>query len=80
MAFGLRTCCCCCGNEGLIPSPVQWVKGSSVATVVAQVAAAALIQSLAQGLPYATGAAKKRKKNIKIVVNQTDFFLRKVTK
>ena len=37
----------------MIPSPVQWVKGS---------AAVAWIQSLAQELPYATDTAVKLKK------------------
>ena len=37
-----------------IPGPVQWVKGSGVATAVAR------IQSLAQELPYAKGAAIKK--------------------
>jgi len=47
---------------GFNPLPVKWVKGSSVATAAAQVAAAAGIQSLARELPYVSGAAKKRKK------------------
>ena len=38
---------------GLIPSLAQWVKGSSVAVAAAQ------IQSWAQELPYAVGAAIK---------------------
>ena len=46
-----------CRGAGLIPSPAQWVKGSSVATVVAQVTATAQIQSLAWELPYTVGAA-----------------------
>ena len=41
---------------GLLPGLVQWVKRSAVATVVAQVAAMAWIQSLAQEFPYAMGA------------------------
>ena len=45
-----------------MPGPVQWVKGSGVAAAVVQVTAAAWIQSLAQELPYATGAAIKKKK------------------
>ena len=40
---------------GLIPSPVQRVKGSGTA------AALAWIQYLAQELPYAVGMAKKKK-------------------
>ena len=39
----------------MIPSPVQWVKGSSVATAVAQ------IQSLAWECPYDMGVAIKTK-------------------
>ena len=41
---------------------LQWVKGSGVAIAVAQVAAAAQIQSLAQELPYAAGVAIKKNK------------------
>ena len=44
---------------GSIPWPAQLLKGSGIATVVAEVAAVAWIQSLAQGLPHATGAAIK---------------------
>ena len=40
----------------MIPCWVQWVKGSSIATAVAQ------IQSLAEELPYAVGAATKQNK------------------
>ena len=36
-----------CGVTGLIPSLVQWVKGSGVAAGLAQVTAAAWIQLLA---------------------------------
>ena len=43
-----------------IPSPVQWVKGSSIAAPVAQVAATARIQSLAWELPYAMGVVMKK--------------------
>ena len=45
---------------GLIPRPVQWIKGFGVAAAVAQVTAVAQIQCLAQELPYAVGAAIKR--------------------
>ena len=43
----------------LIPSPEQWVKGSSIAATVAW------IQAIAWKLPYAMGAAigKKKKKS-----------------
>ena len=53
--YGLR----CCKTTSLIPSCVQQVKGSSVATAGAQVAAGTWIQSLAWELPYATGADLK---------------------
>ena len=46
----------------MIPSPVSWVTRSSIGTTVAQVAAAAQIQSLAWELPHAVGAAIKRKR------------------
>ena len=45
----------------MIPGLVQWVQGSSTATAAAEVTAVALIQSLASELPYAAGAAIKRK-------------------
>ena len=41
--------------QSLAPGPAQWLKRSGA------VAAAARIQSLARKLPYATGAAIKRK-------------------
>ena len=50
----------------LIPSPVQWVKGSSIAAAVAQVTIATRILSLAWELRYAVGAAVKKKNEIKI--------------
>ena len=50
----------CCEGMGLIPCLVQGVKGSSVATVVVYVTAASQIQSLAQELPCAVGAAMKK--------------------
>ena len=46
---------------GSIPRPAQWIKGSSFATAMAQVAAAAHIQSLAQELSHAVGMAIKNK-------------------
>ena len=39
---------------------MQWVKGSSIATPVAQVVAGAWIQSLGWELPYAVGVAIKK--------------------
>ena len=49
----------------MIPILARWVKGSNAATVVAKVAAAAQIQSLAlaQDVPYASGEAIKKKKS-----------------
>lgn len=55
----------CFRGAGLIPSPAQWVKGSRIATAVAQVAAAARIQSLTWELPYAIGEATPKKKKKK---------------
>ena len=49
-----------CRGVNSIPSLAQQVKGSGVATAAAKVAAAAGIQSLAQELPYAMGAAIKK--------------------
>ena len=46
------------GGTGSIPSPAQWVKGSSVAS------GAAWTQSLAGELPYAMGVALKKKKKL----------------
>ena len=46
---------------GSLPSSVKWVKRSGMATAVAWVPAVAGIQSLAQKLPYAMGAAIKKK-------------------
>ena len=43
----------------MIPGHAQWVKGSRVATAVAQ------IQFLARELPYAVGASIKKKKKKK---------------
>ena len=45
----------------MIPGLVQWVKRSGVATAVAQVSGVARIQSLAQKLTYAEGAAIKKR-------------------
>ena len=46
----------------MIPDLAHWVKGSGIATAVAQVSAVARIQPLAQELPNATGEAIKKKK------------------
>ena len=52
------------------PTAVAQVKGSSVGA--AAVLVVAQIQSLARELPYATGAAiKKKKKKIKILVDKS---------
>ena len=54
-----------CQVSGLIPGPVQWVKGSRIAAAAALVATVAWIWSLAQQLSYAGGRQKKRKKKKK---------------
>ena len=52
----------------MIPSPMNWVKGSGdeAASAVAKVAAAFWIQSLAQELPYAVDVAIKKRKQKKL--------------
>ena len=52
-----------CRGMGSIPDPVPWVKGSSISTAVAPVAAATRIQSLAWELPYAMGVAIRKKQS-----------------
>ena len=62
---------------GSIPSPVQWIKGSSIAITVVQ------ISFLAQELPYAAGVAvkifyhnKKKKKMLsqdRPTIHKTNF-------
>ena len=47
----------CCGGVGSIPSLVQWVKGSCIATAKAELVFVVQIQSLAWELPYALGVA-----------------------
>ena len=47
---------------GSIPSLLQWVKGSGIGAAVSWVTAAAQIQSLAWEIPYAAGAAIKKKR------------------
>ena len=51
---------------------VQQVKGSGTAAIVAQVADVVQIQSLAQQIPYAAGAAIKKKKK-KTVLQKEPF-------
>ena len=48
-----------CGGTGSIPYPMQWVKGSCIATALAQVATVAWIQSLAWELPICHGCSHK---------------------
>ena len=48
-----------CAEVSSIPGLAQYVKGSGVATAVAQITAAAWIQSLAWELPYTAGVAIK---------------------
>ena len=50
---------------GSIPSLAQWAKSSGITAAVGYFAAAAQIQSLAQELPYAVGAAIKFQKTKK---------------
>ena len=49
----------CPRDVGLIPSLVQWVKGSGIVMAALWVIAVAQIQSLPQELPYAAGTAIK---------------------
>ena len=53
----------------MIPGPLQWVKGSGIATAVAEVTAVARTQSLAGNLSYAAGVAIKKKKSLQTEVN-----------
>ena len=55
----LRLRCPLCRDVGSIPSLVPWVKDP---VKDPQITAAAPVQSLAQELPCASGAAKKKKK------------------
>ena len=50
----------------MIPGLVQWVIRSSISAAATQVTAVAQIQLLAPELPYAMGAAIKKKKKKKI--------------
>ena len=58
-----------CRGADSMPSPAQWVKGSSIATALAQAAAVAWIPSPAQKLPYVMGVAIKLKKFFSIKTN-----------
>ena len=74
-------------DAGSIPGPSQWVKGSSIAVSCSEgckwgsdlallwlwyrLTAAALIQTLAWELPYATGEALKRQKTKNQTKTQT---------
>ena len=49
-------------DDGLIPGLTQWVKDLALLWLWHRPAAAAPIRSLAWELPYATGAAVKKKK------------------
>ena len=57
---------------GSIPDLVQWVKGSGIATAMAQ------FQSLAQELPYAVDVAIKKKKSL-LFCKQLNRCLRHLT-
>ena len=50
------------GIAGLIPDLAQWIKDPALLWLWCRPAATALIQPLAWELPYAAGAALKRKK------------------
>ena len=63
--IGLRTQSSLCEDVGLISGLIHWVKDLALRQATAYVSAAAPIQPLAWELPYATGAAVKRKKYIK---------------
>lgn len=52
---------------GLIPSPAQWVKGSSIAAVAAQVTAVAQFQSLAQELPRVIGVDRQTNQSLQVL-------------
>ena len=62
MVRGLRTQCSLCENAGSIPGLSQWVKDLVLLWLWCRLTTAALIRPLAWGLPYAVGAALKRKK------------------
>ena len=57
---GLKTWHCLCGGMGSIPSGARDQGSGIAAAVVVQVAAAAWIQPLAQELPHAEDAVKKK--------------------
>ena len=52
-------------DVGLIPGLTQWVKDLVLLWLWLRLAATALIQPLAREVPYATGAALKRKRKKK---------------
>ena len=56
-----------CGGAGSVPGQVQWVKGSGIAAAAVEVAAVALIQSMAQNfrMPWVQPLKKKKKKKKK---------------
>ena len=53
-----------CRGASSIPGPAEWIKRSGIATATTQLAAVAQIQCVARELPYAAGAAIKKKKKI----------------
>ena len=59
---------CHCGGVGSIPGPVQWVKGSHVATGASYFTAVVPVQSLAQELQHAASLSIKKKKKSNIVM------------
>ena len=56
---------------GFIPGPLQWVKGSGVATPAAE------IQLMVQELPYATGAVIKKKEEEERKMKKNSLYLKK---
>lgn len=56
-----------CGGMVSIPSPVQWVKKSSIVTALVQVAAAAQIQSLGRTFTCPRCSHNKNSKQTKVI-------------
>ena len=61
-------------NSGLIPGLTKWVKDLTLLWLWHRLAAAALIQPLAWELPYAIGAALRKKKKKKDNLKLTEYW------